>query len=146
MTVIADSSPLQYLILLEQTALLHRFYGEVLVPEAVAIELSAARAPQPVREWMSRAILQRQGPLECRCGVDGFERDSRSDDGGARDRASRQSRPFARPVASRSRSRRIVLRGVRPECEALIVGQPERRVRAPAQQSRARCDVVGSSP
>jgi predicted nucleic acid-binding protein len=54
MIVIADSSPLQYLILLEQTALRHRFYGEVLVPEAVAIEWSAARAPQPVREWMSR--------------------------------------------------------------------------------------------
>ncbi len=54
MIVVADSSPLQYLILLEQTALLHRFYGEVLVPEAVAIELSAARVPQPVREWMSR--------------------------------------------------------------------------------------------
>ena len=53
MIVVADSSPLQYLILLEQTAL-HRFYGEVLVPEAVAVELSAARAPQPVREWMSR--------------------------------------------------------------------------------------------
>ena len=55
MIVVADSSPLQYLILLEQTTLLHRFYGDVLVPEAVAIELRAARAPQRVREWMSRA-------------------------------------------------------------------------------------------
>ena len=54
MIVVADSSPLQYLILLEQTALLHRFYGDVLVPEAVAIELGAARAPSGVREWMSR--------------------------------------------------------------------------------------------
>ncbi len=28
------------------------------------------------------AILQREGPLERRFGVDGFERDRRSDDGG----------------------------------------------------------------
>ena len=54
MIVVADSSPLHYLILLEQAPLLHRFYGDVLVPEAVAVELRAARAPQPVREWMSR--------------------------------------------------------------------------------------------
>ena len=54
MIVVADSSPLLYLILLEQTPLLHRFYGDVLVPEAVAVELRAARAPQHVREWMSR--------------------------------------------------------------------------------------------
>jgi len=47
MTVIADSSPLQYLILLEQTALLHCFCGEVLVPEAVAIELSGPERLSP---------------------------------------------------------------------------------------------------
>ena len=53
MIVVADSSPLQYLILLDETPLLHRFYGDVL-PEAVVIELRAARAPQRVREWISR--------------------------------------------------------------------------------------------
>lgn len=54
MIVVADSSPLNYLILLEQTALLHHLYGHVLVPEAVAAELRSARAPQPVREWVNR--------------------------------------------------------------------------------------------
>lgn len=54
MIVVADSSPLHYLILLEQTALLHRLYAYVLVPDAVAIELSAARAPRSVQEWISR--------------------------------------------------------------------------------------------
>ena len=54
MIVVADSSPLNYLILLEQTALLHRLYGRVLIPEAVAVELRAERAPQPVQEWISR--------------------------------------------------------------------------------------------
>ena len=52
MIVVADSGPLHYLILLDQAPLLHRFYGRVLVPEAVAVELRAARAPQPVRAWM----------------------------------------------------------------------------------------------
>ncbi len=54
MIVVADSSPLHYLILLEQTALLHRLYGHVLVPESVAVELRAARAPRPVLAWISR--------------------------------------------------------------------------------------------
>lgn len=54
MIVVADSSPLNYLILIEQTVLLHRLYGSVLVPEAVAVELRAARAPQPVQEWISK--------------------------------------------------------------------------------------------
>ena len=54
MIVVADSGPLHYLILLEQTELLHRFYGEVIVPEAVLRELTSARAPQPVRGWLSK--------------------------------------------------------------------------------------------
>jgi predicted nucleic acid-binding protein len=54
MIVIADSGPLHYLILLEQTELLHHFYGEVIVPEAVADELRAVGSPQPVSDWMRR--------------------------------------------------------------------------------------------
>lgn len=54
MIVVADSSPLNYLILLEQTALLHRLYGSVLVPEAVVVELRATRALQPLREWIRK--------------------------------------------------------------------------------------------
>lgn len=50
MIVVADSGPLHYLILLEQVDLLRRFYGQVLVPEAVASELSATGAPGIVRE------------------------------------------------------------------------------------------------
>jgi predicted nucleic acid-binding protein len=52
MIVVADSGPLHYPILLEHLELLRRFYGEVLVPEPVAAELSAAAAPAVVREWM----------------------------------------------------------------------------------------------
>ena len=54
MIVVADSGPLHYLILLEQIELLWRFYGQVLVPEPVASELSAAGAPAIVREWITK--------------------------------------------------------------------------------------------
>jgi predicted nucleic acid-binding protein len=53
MIVVADSSPLQYLILLEQTPLLEHFYRQVIVPEAVAAELRAPGAPEAVRGWMT---------------------------------------------------------------------------------------------
>jgi predicted nucleic acid-binding protein len=53
MIVVADSGPLHYLILLEHTELLRRFYGQVVMPEPVASELSAAGAPAFVREWIT---------------------------------------------------------------------------------------------
>ena len=49
----ADSGPLHYLILLGHVDLLQRFYGDVLVPEPVAGELTTASAPDTVREWMT---------------------------------------------------------------------------------------------
>lgn len=55
MIVVADSGPLHYLILLDHADLLHRFYDEVVVPEAVAAELSTLSTPLIVREWISRA-------------------------------------------------------------------------------------------
>jgi predicted nucleic acid-binding protein len=54
MIVVADSGPLHYLILLEHIELLGRFYGQVLVPEPVASELSAAGAPAVVRDWIAK--------------------------------------------------------------------------------------------
>lgn len=53
MIVVADSSPLHYLILLEQTELLRRLYENVLIPDAVAAELRAAASPRNVSEWVS---------------------------------------------------------------------------------------------
>jgi len=54
MIVVADSGPLHYLILLDHTDLLRRFYGRVFVPEAVASELSSAGAPPIVRDWIEQ--------------------------------------------------------------------------------------------
>ena len=53
MIVVADTSPLNYLILLEQVEVLHHIYGRVLAPNAVLLEMQHPEAPAPVREWAS---------------------------------------------------------------------------------------------
>lgn len=52
MTVVADSSPLRYLILINQVQILDTLFHRVLVPETVARELSHDRTPEPIRKWM----------------------------------------------------------------------------------------------
>jgi len=53
MIVIADTSPLHYLILLEHAEVLQRLYGRVIIPEAVVRELQAQRTPAVVWQWMT---------------------------------------------------------------------------------------------
>jgi len=48
MLVVADSSPLHYLILLDQAELLPRLFGNVLIPDAVAAELCVTASPRKV--------------------------------------------------------------------------------------------------
>ena len=55
MIVVADSSPLHYLILVGQATLLRDLYSEVLIPEEVLAELSLPAAPRPVSMWLSAA-------------------------------------------------------------------------------------------
>lgn len=54
MIVVADTTPLNYLILIEQIDLLRILYGKVLVPPAVVSELNHSRTPEPVRAWMTQ--------------------------------------------------------------------------------------------
>lgn len=53
MIVVADTSPILYLILINQAGLLQSIYGEVIIPEAVADELRAAQSPSPVQTWIA---------------------------------------------------------------------------------------------
>ncbi len=55
MIVVADTSPLNYLVLIDQPNLLPALFGTVLVPQAVARELQHTRTPEKVRQWMSSA-------------------------------------------------------------------------------------------
>jgi uncharacterized protein len=52
MIVIADASPLNYLIQLECSDILESLYAQVLVPQAVLKELQHERAPRQVRAWL----------------------------------------------------------------------------------------------
>ena len=53
MLVIADTSPLHYLVLIEHTAVLPSLFGRVVIPPVVAVELQRPRTPAPVRAWMA---------------------------------------------------------------------------------------------
>lgn len=52
--VVADTSPINYLILIGHIELLPVLFAEVAVPRLVAIELGHADAPEPVRQWISQ--------------------------------------------------------------------------------------------
>jgi predicted nucleic acid-binding protein len=51
--VVADASPLRYLILIEHTHVLPALYGAVIAPPAVIAELARERTPQIVKHWLS---------------------------------------------------------------------------------------------
>jgi predicted nucleic acid-binding protein len=57
MIVIADTSPLNYLVLIGEAEILERLYGRVVVPEAVWRELQHPEAPAPVAEWIAHRPL-----------------------------------------------------------------------------------------
>ena len=54
MVVIADTSPLNYLVLIGQIDLLPSLYHSLLIPPAVRNELTSSLAPQAVRQWAER--------------------------------------------------------------------------------------------
>ena len=54
MIVVSNSSPICYLILIEQIHLLPNMFGTLTVPEAVIRELSNQRAPEVVRGWAAQ--------------------------------------------------------------------------------------------
>jgi predicted nucleic acid-binding protein len=53
MIVVADTSPINYLVLLGHIEILPKIYGEVLIPQAVLDELQDSDAPADVRAWAS---------------------------------------------------------------------------------------------
>jgi predicted nucleic acid-binding protein len=64
MTVVSNTSPLNYLVLIDHQEILPVLFGHVLIPEAVWHELCSPAAPQPVKafletwpSWLERRIV-----------------------------------------------------------------------------------------
>ncbi len=55
MIVIADTTPVNYLVLIQQADLRPRLFGQVLIPPAVFDELKDPETPAPVRTWLAKA-------------------------------------------------------------------------------------------
>jgi predicted nucleic acid-binding protein len=53
MIVVADTSPINYLVSINQIAVLTNLYGTVIIPQAVRDELSRDRAPEIVQRWIA---------------------------------------------------------------------------------------------
>jgi predicted nucleic acid-binding protein len=54
MIVVADTSPINYLILIGEIEILTKMYGRVVIPRAVREELLRPSAPELVRNWTSQ--------------------------------------------------------------------------------------------
>jgi predicted nucleic acid-binding protein len=54
MLAVCNTSPLRYLIAVDQADLLAGLFGDILIPTGVAEELADKGAPLPVRQWIAR--------------------------------------------------------------------------------------------
>ncbi len=52
MIVVADTSPINHLILIDAVRILPELYQTIFVPEAVFDELQAEETPEKVRDWI----------------------------------------------------------------------------------------------
>lgn len=62
MIVVADTTPLNFLVLIGEIEILRELFGSVLIPKAVFDELQNSETPEPVRRW----IAERPSWLEIR--------------------------------------------------------------------------------
>ena len=53
MLVVADTSPLRYLVVIQAIEILPLLYEQVVVPQAVLAELQHPRSPREVRAWLA---------------------------------------------------------------------------------------------
>jgi predicted nucleic acid-binding protein len=54
MIVIADTTPLNYLVLIDRAEILPQLYGRILIPPAVWQEFQQPETPQVARGWLAR--------------------------------------------------------------------------------------------
>ncbi len=55
MIIVSDTTPLRYLIEIEEAQILATLYGKIIIPPRVFTELQGQRTPQKVVQWMQQA-------------------------------------------------------------------------------------------
>jgi hypothetical protein len=60
MIVVSDTSPINYLVLIELQALLAKLLDRILIPEAVHRELHSNAAPDPIKRFLAEARPERR--------------------------------------------------------------------------------------
>lgn len=53
MIIIADTSPINYLVLIDEIQVLPKLFGQIVVPQAVWTELHAEGSPPEVKAWIA---------------------------------------------------------------------------------------------
>jgi predicted nucleic acid-binding protein len=53
MSVVSNTTPLNYLVLINEVAVLHEVYGRIVIPQAVIEELQHDETPAIVRQWIA---------------------------------------------------------------------------------------------
>lgn len=53
MIVISDTSPINYLVLIDEIELLPKLFGTIIIPQAVLSELQRTEAPKEVSAWLT---------------------------------------------------------------------------------------------
>lgn len=63
--VVADTTPLNYLVIIGRVEILASLFGEVLIPQAVLEELNHPKAPEAVSRWLQEPpVWLRISPVE----------------------------------------------------------------------------------
>jgi predicted nucleic acid-binding protein len=55
MIVVSDTSPIHYLLMIDQVEVLPKLYGRVIIPEVVRDEMLAAGAPLSLKRWIQQS-------------------------------------------------------------------------------------------
>ena len=53
MIVVSDTSPLNYLILIDYQDVLPTLFGQIIIPQAVLNELQHAKTPEKIKHWIA---------------------------------------------------------------------------------------------
>ena len=64
MIVVSDTSPINYLVLIELQDLLPELFQRVLIPDAVRRELQSTGAPDPIRHRVRLLLVQSGRPIQ----------------------------------------------------------------------------------